>query len=75
MYIDSVDVTGSKLTRWIPAVMLIKYQVLSTHQEMIPAAKAIDEHAPDSVANDELLLPILKAFTQRNLTLHTTLSA
>jgi len=73
--INSVDVTGSKLTRWTPAVMVMRFQVLSTQQEMIPATKAIDAQAQDYVVNDELLLPILKTFTQRKLSLHSTLRA
>ena len=70
-----VDYTGSKLTRCTPTVMVMRFQVLSTHQEMIPATKAIDAHAQDSVVKDELLLPILKAFSLHTPSLHTTLSA
>jgi hypothetical protein len=29
------------------------YQLLSTHQEMIPATKAINAHAQDFVVDDE----------------------
>jgi hypothetical protein len=73
--INYVYDTGNKLTLWTPAVMVMRLQVLSTHQEVIPATNAIDAHAQDSVVNDELLLPILKAFSERARTLHAILSA
>jgi hypothetical protein len=42
----------------------ILYNILSTDEEMIPARNAIEAHAQDFVVVDEVLLPILKAFTQ-----------
>jgi len=38
--------------------------MLPTDHEMILAMNAVDAHAQDSVAIDELLLPIQKAFSQ-----------
>jgi disulfide oxidoreductase YuzD len=73
--ITCVDVTGCKLTQWTPAVMVIQFQVLSTHQEMIPATNAIEAHAQDSVVNNEMLLPILKAFSLHIRSMHATLRA
>jgi hypothetical protein len=40
------------------------YIILSTDQEIIPARNAVDALAQDFVANEELLLPILKEFPQ-----------
>jgi hypothetical protein len=43
-------------------MMCLKWQVLSAHQEKIPARNAIYAHAQDLSAGDEILLAILKAF-------------
>ena len=47
-------------------------KVLSTDEEMIPARNVTTEHARDFVANEELLLPILKAFAQYTRSLLAT---
>ena len=73
--INLVYITGKKVARWAPAVMVMRFQVLSTHQEMIPATKATDAHAQDSEVNEGLLLSILKAFSHRTRSLLNTLSA
>ena len=49
--------------------------VLSTDPEMIPAKNTTDTHAQDFLANDQLLLPILKAFVQCTGSLHATPNA
>jgi hypothetical protein len=46
--------------------------VLSTDQEMIRAGNTIHAHAPDFIVNDELLVPILRTFSQCNQSLHAT---
>ena len=40
----------------------VQHQLLSTDQEMIPATDAINKHSQDFMVNNELLLPILKAY-------------
>jgi len=47
-------------------------KVLSIDEEMVPARNVTIEHARDFVANDVLLLPILKAFTQYTRSLDAT---
>jgi hypothetical protein len=45
--------------------MIISFSaLLSAEQEMTPARNATDEHAQYFVANDELLLPMLKILAQ-----------
>ena len=39
-----------------------QHQLLSTDQEMIPATYATNNHSQDFVVNNELLLPILRAY-------------
>ena len=43
-------------------------------QEKIPVRYAMDAHAQDFLANDKLLIPILKAFVPRQLNVQCTLS-
>ena len=43
-------------------------------QEKIPVRNAMDAHAQDFLANDKLLLPILKAFVPRPLNTQCTRS-
>jgi hypothetical protein len=50
-------------------------RVLSTDIEMIPGMDAIDAHAQGYVANDELLIAILKTFAQCTGSLHATRNA
>jgi len=47
----------------------------STYKEMIPARNTIDAHAQSFVANGEMLLPILRALSQRTHSLHFTRNA
>jgi hypothetical protein len=47
-------------------------RLLSTDQDMIHATNAIDAHAQYFVVDDELRLPILKAFAQFTNSLLTT---
>jgi len=49
--------------------------VLSTDHEIIPVRNAIHEHAQNFVANQELLLPMLKAFGQCSRSLHVLRNA
>jgi hypothetical protein len=49
--------------------------VLSTDQEMAPARNATDAHTQYFMVNDELLVPILKAFAQCTHSLHATRNA
>ena len=46
--------------------------LLSTDQEMIPAMNTINAHVQNFVTNDEMLIPVLKAFLQygTHYTLH-----
>lgn len=39
-----------------------QHHILSTDQEMIPATDVINKHSQDFVVNNELLLPILRAY-------------
>ena len=44
----------------------LTYQILSADKMMISARNAINAHALDFVADDELLPPVLKAFVPRH---------
>jgi hypothetical protein len=52
--------------------MNIIVHIFSTDREMIRATNATDTHAQNFVANDELLLPILKSFAYCTKSLHAT---
>ena len=52
--------------------LFILYNILSTDEKTIPAGIATDAHAQDFVVDDEVLLPILKAFAQCARLLHAT---
>ena len=50
-------------------------RILTIDQEMIRSRNTIDERAQDFVMNYELLLPVLKAYTQWTGSLHSTRNA
>jgi hypothetical protein len=49
--------------------------LLVTYQAMAPARNAIDVHVYDFMLNDQLLLPLLKAFLHNSRSLHATRNA
>jgi hypothetical protein len=54
---------------------VFREDTMSTDQQMVPAMNAMDAHAQNIMANDDLFLPILKTFAHCTLSLDATRNA
>jgi len=60
---------------WRIMFSIMWHHIQSTNQYIIPAREVIDAHAQEFVANNELLLPILRAFAECTSSTHATPNA
>jgi len=72
---DFVRRVAANVCLYVINTNAVQHQLLSTDQEMIPATAAINKHSQDFMVNNELLLPILKAYAKCNRPLDATRNA